>query len=173
MRWTWLDLITDLTPGERCVALRNITWGEDPLQDHFDHDPEAGRVALPVMPNSLVIEGMAQCAGILVGRTGNFKHKVILAKIGRATFTGLPAMPGQALRHTATLDRFDDSGAATTGSVELIDCHSGDVAHYADIELMFSHIDQNRKGLVFPEHNFVFSEQFRDLLVRSGYSADF
>jgi hypothetical protein len=34
----------------------------------------------------------------------------------------------------------------------------------ADIELMFSHIDQNMAGLKFPEHNFVFTEQFTDLL---------
>ena len=34
----------------------------------------------------------------------------------------------------------------------------------AEIELMFSHIDQNMAGLKFPEHNFVFTEQFTELL---------
>ena len=34
----------------------------------------------------------------------------------------------------------------------------------ADIELMFSHIDQNMAGLEFPEHNFVFTGQFLDLI---------
>ena len=34
----------------------------------------------------------------------------------------------------------------------------------ADIELMFSHIDQNIAGVKFPEHNFVFTEQFTELL---------
>jgi hypothetical protein len=29
---------------------------------------------------------------------------------------------------------------------------------------MFSHIDQNMAGLKFPEHNFVFTEQFTELL---------
>ena len=29
---------------------------------------------------------------------------------------------------------------------------------------MFSHIDQNMAGLEFPEHNFVFTEQFTELL---------
>jgi hypothetical protein len=29
---------------------------------------------------------------------------------------------------------------------------------------MFSHIDQNLAGLEFPEHNFVFTEQFTELL---------
>jgi 3-hydroxyacyl-[acyl-carrier-protein] dehydratase len=173
MRWTWLDLITELTPGERCVGIRNISWAEDVLSDHFDHDSEAGRQALPLMPNTLVIEGMAQCAGILVGRTREFKHKVILAKIGKAVFTGLPAMPGHTLRHTAELDRIDDTGAATIGKVERIDSNTGEAEHYADIELMFSHIDNNRQGLPFPEHNFVFSQNFKDLLIRSGYDADF
>jgi len=34
----------------------------------------------------------------------------------------------------------------------------------AEIDLMFSHIDQNLAGLEFPEHNFVFTEQFTELL---------
>jgi hypothetical protein len=34
----------------------------------------------------------------------------------------------------------------------------------AEIELMFSHIDQNMAGLEFPEHNFVFTEQFTELV---------
>ena len=34
----------------------------------------------------------------------------------------------------------------------------------AEIDLMFSHIDQNMGGQKFPEHNFVFTEQFTDLL---------
>ena len=36
----------------------------------------------------------------------------------------------------------------------------------AEIELMFSHIDQNMAGLEFPEHNFVFTEQFVELFKR-------
>jgi len=38
-----------------------------------------------------------------------------------------------------------------------------------EIEMMFSHIDQNMAGLEFPEHNFVFTEQFTELL--KGYRA--
>jgi 3-hydroxyacyl-[acyl-carrier-protein] dehydratase len=172
MRWTWLDLITELETGQRCVAIRNVSWAEDVLHDHFDHDPEAGLEAMPVMPNTLVIEGMAQCAGILVGNHGNYREKVLLAKIGKATFTGLNAMPGQTLRHTALLDRIDDTGASTTGTVDLLDPTTGQSQPYATIELMFSHIDQNRKGLAFPEHNFVFTKDFADLLARSGFPMD-
>ena len=173
MRWSWLDLILELDTGKRCVGIRNVIWGEDALASHFDRDAENGLAGFPVMPNSLVIEGMAQCAGILVGNTGGFKQKVILAKIGKAVFTGLDAMPGHTLKHTAVLDRFDDSGAATTGTVDLINSATGESRPFAEIELMFSHIDQNRKGLTFPEHNFVFTADFRELLTRSGFEAGF
>ena len=35
-------------------------------------------------------------------------------------------------------------------------------------EIVFSHIDQNRSGLAFPEENFVFGENFRTLLRGAG-----
>ena len=34
----------------------------------------------------------------------------------------------------------------------------------AEIDIMFSHIDQNISGLDFPEENFVFTEDFKALL---------
>ena len=123
------------------------------------------------MPNSLVIEGMAQCAGILVGHAGDFEEKVILAKIGKAQFTGVLATPGTTIRHTAELTPLDERGSSTKGTVELLDPAdpSAEPKELATIEMMFSHIDQNRKGLAFPEHNFVFTQDFADLLDRSGF----
>lgn len=160
MRWIWIDRIVDLERGRRCVALKNVSAVEDVVHDHF---PGA-----PVMPNTLVIEGMAQTAGILVGHAGDFAEKVILAKITRADFTAA-ARPGFTIRHTATLERLSESGASTTGVTELIDPATGEAAPFATIDLMFSHIDQNRSGLAFPEHNFVFTSQFMDLLRDSGF----
>lgn len=166
MRWIWIDRILDLQRGERCVAIKNVTAAEDVLHDHF---PARGdRPAQPVLPNSLVIEGMAQTAGILVGHANDFKEKVILAKITKATFVA-DAKPGFTIRHTATIDRIDTSGAATIGVCELLDPATGDVQPLGAVELMFSHIDRNRSGLAFPEHNFVFTSQFMDLLRESGY----
>ncbi len=161
MRWIWIDRIIELERGQRCVTLKNVTAAEDVLHDHFP--ATADRPALPLMPNTLVIESMAQTAGILVGHARDFQEKVILAKITRATFTASPR-PGYTLRHTATLDRIDDNGAATTGRTELIDPATGDATDLAHIELMFSHIDHNRAGLAFPEHNFVFTDQFMSLI---------
>ena len=36
------------------------------------------------------------------------------------------------------------------------------------IDLVFSHIDNNMAGMEFPEHNFVFSENFRTILKSAG-----
>lgn len=132
--------------------------------------PNARHPAYPVMPNSLIIEGFAQTAGILTGHANDFNEKVILAKIGKATFTGLCATPGTTLRHTAEIVSLDERGSSTRGVVELIDPAdpAADPRPFAEIEMMFSHIDQNMQGLAFPKENFVFTDQFMDLLARSG-----
>lgn len=165
MRWIWIDRFVEFEPGKRAVAVKNVSLAEDVLHDHFPASPR--RPAFPVMPNTLVIEGMAQTAGILVGHARNFAEKVILAKIGHAEFF-IPATPGYTLRYTAVVERLDVSGASTNGQVDLIDPATGQAKLMGRIELMFSHIDQNRAGLEFPEHNFVFSGDFLGLLERSG-----
>lgn len=177
MRWMWIDRIVELKPGERLVAVKNVSLAEEHLHDHFSANAEHGESALPVMPASLIIEGMAQTAGILVGHTGQFKEKVILAKINKAELLR-DAGPGMTLRYTATMERFDPLGASTRGVVELMDhAHpaavNGGFGEIGRIDLMFSHIDQNMAGVEFPEHNFVFSESFRTLLRTSGIQADF
>ena len=169
MRWAWLDLITELDRGKRCVAIRNVSLGEDVMHDHFPADRQAGCAALPCMPHTLVIEGMAQCAGVLVGHTHDFREKVILAKISKAVFEpDVLAKPGTTIRHTAIIERMDERGASCSGVVELVHSATGKVQPFATIDLMFSHIDQNNQGLSFPEHNFVFNDQFMMLLDNSG-----
>lgn len=188
MRWLWLDRILELEKAKRCVAIRNVTAAEDVLHDHFAPAPGKGKAAggfhggptgcapatehpaYPVMPNTLIIEGFAQTAGILVGHANAFKEKVILAKIGKASFTGVNATPGTTLRHTAEIVNLTDAGASTTGTVELIDPAdpAAEPQPLATIDMMFSHIDQNMAGVQFPEENFVFTNQFMDLLKRSG-----
>lgn len=178
MRWMWIDRIVELVPRERLVAIKNVSLAEDHLHDHFPATPGenggAGRAALPVMPGSLIVEGMAQTAGILVGHAEGFREKVILAKVGRAQLDA-DATPGTTLRYTATLVQQSDLGASTRGTVELLD-HARPQAGFVEIgriDLMFSHLDRNMAGIEFPEHNFVFSESFRTLLRSSGLDCDF
>ena len=161
MRWMWIDRIVSLEKGTRLVAVKNISMAEEHLHDHFP--------GTPVMPMSLIIEGMAQTAGILVGHAEGFREKVILAKVNKAELTE-DAIPGFTLRYTATIQQMDKAGASTTGLVELVDPATGAARAIGAIDLMFSHIDQNMAGTEFPAHNFVFSDLFKTLLDSSGIS---
>jgi 3-hydroxyacyl-[acyl-carrier-protein] dehydratase len=149
MRWIWIDRFVEFTPRERAIALKNVSLAEEHLHDLHP--------AFPIMPHSLIVEGMAQTAGILVGEARNFAEKVILAKIGRATFHRL-VRPGDTITYDAKIEQLNETGASIAGRVTV----GNDLV--AEIELMFSHIDQNMGGQKFPEHNFVFTEQFTDLL---------
>ncbi len=151
MRWIWIDKFVEFTPKQSATALKAVTLAEEHLHDLYP--------AFPIVPHSLIVEGMAQTAGILVGEARDFKEKVILAKIGKAIFHRL-VRPGETILFKAKIDQLTEQGASITGVVEVTG--SGDKV--ADIELMFSHIDKNMAGMKFPEHNFVFTEQFTELL---------
>jgi 3-hydroxyacyl-[acyl-carrier-protein] dehydratase len=149
MRWIWIDRFVEFESGKRAVAIKNVTLAEEHLHDQFP--------AFPVMPASLIIEGMAQTAGILVGEARQFTEKVILAKIRRASFNGV-VRPGQQLRYEATIETLTEQAAQTSGSIY---CDGEELGH---VDLMFSHIDNNMSGLDFPKENFVFTEDFKSLL---------
>ena len=79
MRWMWIDSIVEFVADKRLSAIKNVSLAEEYLHDHF---PATDAMeALPVLPASLIIEGMAQTAGILVGSARQFRERVILAKI--------------------------------------------------------------------------------------------
>ena len=157
MRWIWIDKFIEFTPRTSATAIKNVTLAEEHLHDLYP--------AFPIVPNSLIIEGMAQTSGILVGEARNFAEKVILAKIGRATFHRL-VRPGETIQFIARIEQLNESGASIAGTVKV----GNDLV--AEIELMFSHIDQNLAGIEFPEHNFVFTEQFTELLKTYQLRAD-
>lgn len=60
-----VDRVLELTEGESIVAIKNVTVNEPFFNGHFpDH---------PVMPGVLIVEAMAQAAGILGFKTMNKK----------------------------------------------------------------------------------------------------
>lgn len=151
MRWIWIDKFTTFESGKRAVAVKCCTLSEDHLHDLFPQ--------FPIVPHSLIVEGMAQTAGMLVGEARNFEEKVILAKLGKAEFHRL-VRPGETIQYDATVEQVNEAGASIRGRVTVL---TSDEA-VADIEIVFSHIDNNMSGLKFPEHNFVFTTSFTELL---------
>ena len=110
------------------------------------------------MPECLMIEAMAQTAGILVGEAKNFKEKVILAKIKKAVFSRL-CQAGDTIEIIGK-DRIDCRRRPPAPPEQL----PAAINSIAEIDLMFSHIDQNLAGKEFPKENFVFTDMFKSLL---------
>jgi 3-hydroxyacyl-[acyl-carrier-protein] dehydratase len=160
----WIDTIVAYEPDARLVAIKNVSLAEEHLHDHLP--PSADGTQIPVMPASLMVEGMAQTAGILVGAARGFREKVILAKVAKARFD-FDVVPGDTIRYDAVLERIDDLGASTHGTVSVRCPRAADPDAWHDIgevNLMFSHVDQNMAGLEFPEENFVFSGNLKAIL---------
>lgn len=149
MRWIWIDRFIDFQPHKSATAIKNVSLAEEHLHDHWQ--------AYPVMPFSLMIEGMAQTGGILVGQARNFEEKVILAKIARAEIESL-VLPGDQLQYHAEITNITPEAASIAG---VISRNGKPIGH---VDIMFSHIDQNLSGRRFPEENFVFTDQFRQLI---------
>lgn len=160
MRWLWIDCIVEHEEGKRLVAIKNVSLAEDVLHDHVIDGK-------PIMPFSLLIEGMAQTAGILVGSTSKFKEKVILAKIAKASLD-CDVTAGDTVRYDTTINRLDEAGASTSGTIDRRVASGEAWERIGRVELLFSHIDNNMSGTEFPEDNFVFSNNFKMILETAG-----
>ena len=85
-----VDKIIELE-AERIVGIKNVTANEPFFMGHFPQ--------FPVMPGVLIVEAMAQTAGILVLKSIPDRHSklVLLASIEEAKFRR-PVLPGDQLR---------------------------------------------------------------------------
>jgi 3-hydroxyacyl-[acyl-carrier-protein] dehydratase len=95
-----IDRVRLLEPGKRIVALKNVSANEPYFPGHFPHRP--------IMPGVLILEAMAQAAGILVLRTtgekSNDRTLYYYVGIDNARFKK-PVHPGDQLELEVRLDR--------------------------------------------------------------------
>jgi 3-hydroxyacyl-[acyl-carrier-protein] dehydratase len=93
-----IDRVLECEPGKRILALKNVTNNEPHFTGHFP-----GR---PIMPGVLILEAMAQAAGILVFRTRGDKPSAntvyYYAGIDDARFKK-PLVPGDRLEIEAVI----------------------------------------------------------------------
>lgn len=149
MRWIWIDRFLEFHRGKSAKALKNLSLAEDYFADHFP--------GYPVMPGSLILEGLAQTGGILVGDANDFREKVVLAKIPHACFHR-EVLAGSQLIYDVNLLHLRPEGAAVEGRVWV----GESVA--AEAEIFFAHLDQTRSRQMFGDHNFVFSGELQHML---------
>lgn len=131
MRWFWIDRFREFESGRHAVAVKNVSLAEEHLHDHF---PGA-----PLMPNALIIEGLAQTGGLLVAEHGGFNERVVLAKIARARFH-FPAVPGDTLVYRATIEDIHKDGAVVSATSHVEGRLQG------EIQVFFAHLDEATAG---------------------------
>ncbi len=95
-----VDRVVECIPGERIHAIKNVTINEPFFVGHFP-----GR---PVMPGVMILEALAQAAGILAFKTAGVvpddKSLFYFVGIDDARFRR-PVVPGDQLVLKATLER--------------------------------------------------------------------
>ncbi len=96
-----IDRVKECEPGKRIVAVKNVTANEPYFQGHFP-----GR---PIMPGVLILEAMAQAAGVLVfsaqGESAQpSEHVYYYVGIDNARFKK-PVVPGDQLEVEVKLER--------------------------------------------------------------------
>ncbi|MDR5652950.1 3-hydroxyacyl-ACP dehydratase FabZ [Ruixingdingia sedimenti] len=62
-----VDRVRDIRVNESCVGIKNITNGEPVFEGHFPQ--------MPIFPGVMIIEAMAQTAGVLVGMSMDLADK--------------------------------------------------------------------------------------------------
>jgi 3-hydroxyacyl-[acyl-carrier-protein] dehydratase len=140
MRWFWIDRFIEFESGQYAKAIKCVSLAEDYLHDHFPQHP--------VVPNSLIIEGMAQTGGLLVCEHRQFTEKVVLAKIPKVEFF-CEAVPGDTLTYTTKIEYLQEEGAAVSAT-----SYKGDVLQ-AKADIVFAHLNAPRLASLFSPGSFL------------------
>jgi 3-hydroxyacyl-[acyl-carrier-protein] dehydratase len=94
-----VDRIVEIEPGKRVVGIKNVTYNEPFFPGHFP-----GR---PIMPGVLIVEAMAQTAGVLIFNSlpqEDRKKTVFFLGIDNVRFRK-PVIPGDQLRMELEITR--------------------------------------------------------------------
>ncbi|MEO8746445.1 MAG: 3-hydroxyacyl-ACP dehydratase FabZ [Rhodanobacter sp.] len=96
-----VDRVIELVPDSKVVAIKNVTFNEPFFQGHFQGHS--------VMPGVLIVEAMAQAAGLLTQLSNRLKGNdgkpfFYLVKVDNARFNAM-VTPGDQLRLEVTLKR--------------------------------------------------------------------
>ncbi len=160
MRWLWIDRFLKFEPKTAARAVKNLSLSEDLFRDHFP--------GYPIMPAALMLEGLAQTGGILVGEANDFQEKVVLAKIVSAKFRR-EAIAGQVLVYDVKMLILRPEGASVQGKIYALAAGTPIPAELPDpplgeAEIFFAHLDKARSQQLFGDHNFVFSGELKHML---------
>lgn len=126
MRWFWVDRFTEFVSGSHATGIKNVALDEEVLDGYT--------LGFPMLPPTLIIEGLAQLGGVLVHEVFAFEKRVVLAKVGKVIYHA-PAMAGDQLIYHVDLQGVQERGATVTGTSHC------DGKLQAEAELMFAFME--------------------------------
>jgi 3-hydroxyacyl-[acyl-carrier-protein] dehydratase len=92
-----IDRVVEIDPGQRVVAIRNVTANEPQFTGHFP-----GR---PIMPGVLLVESLAQAGAVAILSSPENRGKLVLfAGIDECRFRRI-VVPGETLRLEITVEK--------------------------------------------------------------------
>ena len=131
MRYILLDRITVLDPPELARGVKCVSLSDDLFADHFPGHP--------VMPGAMILEALAQLAGVLLEATmrGRGRHDLhaILTMADRAKFRRV-VRPGDRLELEARVERVSEDGGQAQSFARV----EGNLACEAQLSFAFTQI---------------------------------
>jgi 3-hydroxyacyl-[acyl-carrier-protein] dehydratase len=128
-----VDRIVELEPGRRAVGVKAVTANEPQFTGHFP-----GR---PIMPGVLMVEALAQAAGVCVLTLDEYRGKLgLFAGIDECRFRRL-VVPGDTLRLEVTVEKL----RGMFGRVKAVASVDGEVAVEATLSIIIPR-DQEMGG---------------------------
>jgi len=121
MRYVLVDRIVSLTPGVMLRAIKNVSAADDMVTRYAP-----GRWALPA---TMVLEAMAQAAGLLVVATLGGKALPVLAKV-RPFSSYRDAVPGDQMILDARLEHLGHGGCRASATASVDGCRVADATIY-------------------------------------------
>lgn len=100
MRFSLIDRIVAIEPGNTIQAVKNLSLAEEYLADHFP--------GFPVMPGVLMVESLVQSGAWLMRHTENFEYSTILLKEARAVRFNNFVTPGKSLHVECSVHKRDE-----------------------------------------------------------------
>jgi 3-hydroxyacyl-[acyl-carrier-protein] dehydratase len=118
-----VDRVINIRGDEHGIGIKNVTINEPHFQGHFPGNP--------VFPGVLMIEGMAQTAGVLcIAATGTQPASVFFLTIDKAKFRK-PVRPGDTIEYHDRITPQIDVVVSRRGKGSGTDCRRGRSRRYA------------------------------------------
>ena len=112
MRFLLFDKIVSYEKGKRGTGIKNVTLGEDFLIKHYDR--------FPIMPESLIIESLAQVGGWIISVSSNYRYAAIMVMVEGVKFYR-PVTPGDQLLLSVEIGEIDKTGTLVKGNASIGD----------------------------------------------------